>query len=567
VNLRNGNTDRYEFSAQLGFLGTEIGAEGPLSKKNGSSFLLNYRYSTLKLFESLNIKIGSNSIPAYQDGSFKLNIPLNSKTKLGIWGLAGTSKIDLIVSNLDSTPTELYGENDRDQYFKSNMAVLGAHVQHQINSSSYTKFSMALSTSNVGADHEKVFRDTNQVVTSLKPILYYRFGTNTLHTHWFYHKKINSNISFKTGIVNNFFMVNFIDSSRQYPPTRTQWLIRNNYTGNTNLAQAYAQFKIRPNANLAITPGLHAQWLSHSGSFALEPRVGLKYNTSPKSNLTFGYGLHSQMQQLYQYFAQIPDTLLRPLHNNKMNFTRTHHTVLGYELALTKTIGIRAEAYYQYLYNVPIELNAGSSFNAINQGNNFGRLFPDTLVNKGYGKNMGIELTLNRTFSNNYYYLLSATLYDSKASGADGVWRNTDYNGSFILNGLCGYNYTINKNTTLILGTKIIYAGGRRYSPPNIAASNALGDYVVIDSLRNTLQFRNYFRQDLKLGLRANRARVAHEIGLDIVNLYNTRNLLNLIYSPDLAALGNPNPFVETTQLGFLPLFYYRVDFGFASKK
>jgi hypothetical protein len=563
VNLRNGNKDRYEFSAQLGFLGTEVGAEGPLNKKNGSSFLVNYRYSTLKLFESLNIKIGTNSVPAYQDGSFKINLPLNSKTKLGIWGLAGTSKIDLIVSNLDSTPTELYGENDRDQYFFSNMAVLGAHVQHQINSTSYTKLSVAFSTSNVGADHDKVFRDSNQIVTSLKPILYYRFGTNTLHAHWFYNKKINSNVSFKTGIVNNFYMLNFIDSSRQYPPTRTQWLVRSNFTGNTNLAQAYVQFKIRPTAKLTITPGLHAQLLSHNGTLALEPRIGARYNASAKSNITLGYGLHSQVQQLYQYFSQIPDTIMRALHNTKMGFTRTHHTVLGYEVALSKTISIRAEAYYQYLYNVPIELRSTSSFNAINQGNNFGRLFPDTLTNKGKGRNAGLELTLNRAFNKNYYYLLSATLYDSKATGADGVWRNTDYNGTYIANALFGYNINLSKNTTLILGTKITYAGGRKYSPPDIAASNALGDYVVIDSLRNTLQFKNYFRQDLKLGVRANRAKVVHEIGLDIVNMYNTKNLLNLTYSPDLAAQGNANPFVESYQLGLLPLFYYRVDFGF----
>jgi hypothetical protein len=566
LNLRNGNTSRYEFTGQFGFLGTEIGAEGPLNKKKGSSFLLNYRYSTLKLFESLNIKIGTNSVPAYMDGSFKINLPVNSKTKIGIWGLVGTSKIDLIVSNIDSIPSELYGENDRDQYFKSNLAILGTTVQHQINATSYTKLSLAYSSSNVNAVHEKVFRDSLEQVTGLKPILYYDYKINTLHTHLAYVNKISSNLTFKAGIVNNYYSVHFVDSSRQYPPTRIEWLQRNNYNGSTNLAQAYAQIKFRPNDKLTITPGLHGQILSHNGCGSIEPRIGLRYNASANGNLTAGYGLHSQMQQLYQYFAQMPDTVSRPLHNTKMGFTRTHHFVVGYDHAITKALGVRVETYYQYLFNVPIELRPGSSFSAVNQGGNFSRVFPDTLVNEGTAYNYGVELTLNRSFKNNFYYLLNGTFYRSKARGRDGVYRSTDYDSRFITNGLFGYNLPIGKNNTLILGTKVSYAGGQLYSPPDVAASTALGDMVIIDSLRNTLQFKNYFRQDLKLGYRANRPRVSHEFGLDLVNVWGTKNILQLTYSPDLGAQGSANPFFESYQLGFLPLFYYRIDFGVNAK-
>jgi hypothetical protein len=567
LNLRNGNNSRYEVSTQFGFLGTEVGVEGPLKAKKGSSFLLNYRYSTLKLFESLNIKIGTNSVPAYQDGSFKINLPINAKTKLGIWGLAGTSKIDLIVSNIDSIPTELYGENDRDQYFKSNLAIIGSTLQHQISNSKFLKLSVAYSSGSVFAMHEKVFRDSLEKVTGLKPILNYAYRINTLHSHLLYNYKINSSLSLRAGIVNNLYMVSFQDSSRQYPPTRTTWLYRNNYAGATNLAQAYVQLKIKPSAKLTITPGLHAQILTHNGSASLEPRIGARYTAGAKSNITIGYGLHSQMQQLYQYFAQIPDTIYRSLPNIKMGFTRTHHIVTGYDYALTNTISLRAEAYYQRLFNIPIETRLGSSFNALNQGGSFSRLFPDSLTNNGVGYNYGLELTISKALKNNYYYLINATVYNSKAKGADGVFRNTDYNSNFITNGLFGYNVSIGKNSTLILGTKVSFAGGQRYSAPDIAASNALGDLVIIDSTRNSLQFKNYFRQDLKLGYRINRKKVSHELGLDLVNVFGTKNLLQLTYSPDLAAQGKPNPFFESYQLGFLPLFYYRTDFGFGQRQ
>ena len=75
LKFRSGNNEKYEHSAQLGFLGTELATEGPLSREKKSSYLLAYRYSTLKLFESLNIKIGTQAVPNYQDLSFKVNFP------------------------------------------------------------------------------------------------------------------------------------------------------------------------------------------------------------------------------------------------------------------------------------------------------------------------------------------------------------------------------------------------------------------------------------------------------------------------------------------------------------
>ncbi len=52
LRMRNGNNEKYEFLGQMGFNGFEFGAEGPLSKKNKSSFLVNYRYSMVASYSS-----------------------------------------------------------------------------------------------------------------------------------------------------------------------------------------------------------------------------------------------------------------------------------------------------------------------------------------------------------------------------------------------------------------------------------------------------------------------------------------------------------------------------------
>ncbi len=567
LKMRNGNNQRHEFTAQLGFLGTELAGEGPISKKSGTSYLFTYRYSSLKLFEGLHIKIGTSSVPNYQDASFKLNFPMGKKTALSFFGIGGLSKIDLIVSDIQGQADELYGESDRDQYYHSNTGVIGATLSHTFNSNTYAKLTVAETGQDIGAHHDKVFRDANFVVDSLKNILGFSFKTSSTVAHWYINKKFTARHTFRAGIINNLYHLNLIDSSRQYPPTQQTWQHRENFNGYTDLLQGYVQYKYRPSDALTITAGLHAQYLSHNGSKALEPRAGVRWKPGTNGVYTLGYGLHSQLQPLYQYFIHYPQVPDDQLHNYNVGFTRSHHIVAGYDRALTREFRLHTEAYYQYLFKVPIETRSGSSFSGINQGATFDRLFPDTLVNGGTGYNYGIELTVEKTFSHNYYFLFTGSLFNSKAKGADGVYRNTDYNGRFATNLLGGYEKPLGNNSTLITGAKITYSGGFLYSPPDVAGSNAKGDLVLVDSQRNTLRFPDYFRTDLKLGVRINRKKVTHEVALDLVNIFGTKNILSLTYSPDLGAQGAAYPFYTQYQLGFLPLFYYRLDFGFRGKK
>src|SRR5690554_2808666 len=67
LRLRNGNTDKHEFTGQFGFLGTEVMAEGPINRDKRSSYLVMGRYSTLSIFQAMNIRIGTDAVPTYGD--------------------------------------------------------------------------------------------------------------------------------------------------------------------------------------------------------------------------------------------------------------------------------------------------------------------------------------------------------------------------------------------------------------------------------------------------------------------------------------------------------------------
>ncbi len=559
LKMRNGNPDQYEFTGQLGILGTEIAVEGPISRKRRSSFMATYRYSTLKLFQGLDIQLGTASVPSYQDASFKFHFPIGEKGNLDFFGVGGTSSIDLIVSDLEDASGEIYGESDRDQYFHSKAGIVGGSYSQRFGTKTFTRLTIGLSGQNSGATHLKVFRNADWQVDSLKDILGYTFNTINYSTHWNLNHRVAPGHVVRIGIINDLFDMDFTDSSRQYPPSLQQWQHRVNFQGSTNLTQAYLQYKFIPLPDLTITAGLHGQYLSHNQTSAVEPRAGLQWHLKKAGTFSLGYGLHSQIQPLYHYFSHLPKNPSTAMHNYDLGFTKSHHFVGGYGRNLGSRINLRTEIYYQRLFQVPIEHRPGSSFSSINQGSGFERIFPDTLHNRGTGYNYGLELTLAKNFHRGYYILFTGALYESMAKGNDGIYRSTDYNGRFATNLLGGYEKKLGKNSTLITGGKVTYAGGRRYSPPDIKASNEIADFVAVDSLRNSLQFPDYFRFDLKLGVRINSAKLTHEIAVDLVNVLGTKNLLSFTYSPDLAAIGN-DPFYRTYQLGFLPLFYYRID-------
>jgi len=85
-------------------------------------------------------------------------------------------------------------------------------------------------------------------------------------------------------------------------------------------------------------------------------------------------------------------------------------------------------------------------------------------------------------------------------------------------------------NTIFEVGGKITYAGGKRYTPIDTAASNLVGYAVMIDALRNTRAVNNYFRADVRIDYKLNTKNVTHEIGLDLVNLFGIKNVYKIRY-------------------------------------
>jgi hypothetical protein len=575
LKLRSGNDQRHEFTGQFGLLGTEFLAEGPLNKKGNASFLMMGRYSTLSLFQTFGIKLGTDAIPTYGDLAFKFNFKLRKGGNLSLWGMGGKSRISIMISEKTEYTTDLYGEGDRDQHFGTSMAVSGLNYKKAINEKTFVSSTFAYSQEVQQANHDYLQRsltinggDTTIQIDSIYPLMAYTFKTHKISSYTALNHKINKQHLVKFGYNADLFLMNMHDSALVDYYTPNVFFTRWNYEGSCVLIQPFIQWKWRMTDNTDFTAGIHSQYFSMSNSLSpAELRLGFKHKLSGNQSVFAGAGMHSQAQPLYTYVDNRKGA--GNFFNKGMDFTKSLHSGIGYEKFFAKGFSVRTEAYYQYLYNIPVTI-APSSFSMINMGSGFTRIFADSLENTGTGYNYGLELTVQKYFDKSFFFLFSGTLYDSKYTGSDGVLRNTSYNGSYVANLLAGKEFKLGKRNILGIGTKVTTAGGKRYGLVDLGKTNAEKDLIYRDSMFNELQFKDYFRMDLKISWRMNAKAMTHEIGLDLVNILNTKNLLSLAYAPSLdpAVVNSPNyqPVSEKTQLGFLPIFYYKIDFRAGGK-
>ncbi|HUR31790.1 MAG TPA: TonB-dependent receptor [Saprospiraceae bacterium] len=574
LKMRNGNRENSEYSAQFGFLGTEVMAEGPLSRQKQSSYLAMYRYSTLQLFSFLGIDVGTDAIPGYQDGAFRLNFPGKKGSNLAVFGIGGTSKIGILISDdlKPDTETLIYGQNDRDQYFASDMGVAGMSFTKPVSNDAFIKLTLSASHSNVDADHNYIYRHLdgsgNYKVDSLPHILDYRFRENKYSINTFINKKLSARATIKAGLNADLYDMMFIDSARSilpaidstFPTQLGDWTVRWDNRDQAVLLQPYIQWKYQFGQKLTGTVGITSLYYSiNQKSFSpIEPRLGLSYQASRLQKISFGVGLHSQIQSPYMYYFSNQTINRDPQeYNLDMGLTKSAQAVLAYDKLMNDDLRLKLETYYQYLFQILVETNP-SSFSIINAGSGFERILPNKLINEGTGRNYGLELTLEKSFSNGYYYMFTGSVFSSKYKGSDGILRNTTFNGRYAFNALFAKEFTTRKENVLNIGAKVTYAGGRWYGPVDEVASASELEIVYEDATVNTQQFRPYFRADAKINYRLNAKKVTHEVGLDLVNILSTKNILTLTYSPDSA---DGNPIREEYQLGFLPLFYYKIDF------
>ncbi len=563
VNFRNGNADKHEFTAQMAaFSGLEFMAEGPINKKKEASYLASYRYGIASLAAT-----GTSATPFYQDFSFKVNFGEGKLGRFQLFGLGGISSIDFLGEDIDED--DLFANPNEDAFVDNELGLFGISHLLRLNKTTFLKSSVGFSTNSNQYQQDNLITNENGEVVNK-----YR-ATNADNTENRYtfsttlNKKFNARWSLRSGLLMEQYDVNFKTTDRDNRvniPDQNGDGIPDYFNTVRNvddqyiLTQLYSQAEYKFSDVLDATFGIHTQYLDLTEDTSFEPRLALSWQFKPNQRFSVAYGHHQQVVPAPVFFFEetAPDgSSMRT--NDDLGFMKSDHFIVGYDRNIGNDWRLKAEAYYQNLYDIPVE-STPSSYSVINEGSDFIFEEKQNLVNEGTGFNYGLELTVEKFFSKGYYLLMTTSLYESKYEGSDGIERNTAFNNNLVYNLLFGkeWKFGPGKRNAWTFDTKLTTSGGTPFTPVDLEATRQnAGREVRMDNIAFSERYDSYFRWDVKFGVRLNSARknVSHQFFIDLQNVTNRENEFVRRYNEVTDEVN------IVDQIGFFPDIMYRIQF------
>ena len=547
LRLRKGNTQKREYTVQLGLLGLDLAAEGPFKKGYDGSYLINYRYSTLSGISKVGVKIG-DAVTNFQDLSFNFYLPTKKLGVFTVFGFGGLSDQTTVAKK----DTLAWKEDPFTRYssrFYSNTGAVGITHTKLFSNDSYLKTVLIASGNNNGYGEERLHADFSGAVKDYEQsYLQTKSALSSVYTI-----KLNARNNMRSGIILSLpeysLLKRDLDSTQKLKDLL-------NVKGNTQTAQIFTQWNYKVNTKFSFNLGLHYFQLFLNNTNSIEPRAALKYEANTKNVFTLGYGLHSQLQPMGVYFSRAYSTNSDyTLVNKNLGLSKSHHIVVGYDHVLNSYSHIKTEIYYQHLFNIPIGMGTYGNYSILNAIDGFDSR---ALVNKGLGRNYGLELTYERFLYKDLYYLVSASLYESKFKAQDNTWYNTRFNTNFALSITGGKDRTLkggNKNRVLGASIKTLFVGGFRYTAVDVEASRLAGETRYKENALFDQQNPAYFRTDVRVSLKRNYNHITTTVALDIQNASNRKNVGGQYF--DLVT-GSVKYWYQTP---LIPVLSYRLEF------
>ena len=540
MNLRKGNDEKTEFVAQASLIGIDVAAEGPFSKKSKASYLANYRYSFTGLLGAMGVDFGGE-VNKFQDFSFNINLPTAKAGTFTIFGLGGVSE-NVFTADRDSATWE-FQKDGRDIIFKNKMGAGG--ISHAVALGRKTAWNTTIVASGLTTSRESYdvsVSENSRQLTDRDEQTKERLSLSTYITH-----RINDKNRLKGGvyITRQLDRIGQFRNDTEYENELNGWLI-----------QPFVNWTSRITENITSEIGLHSMisrlnMVEQEGqSFTLEPRAAIKWQLDNSQQLSFSYGLHSQLQLPQVYMSNYSTTTF--FGNIHLKPSRSHHLVAGYQKNFAKNSSLKLEAYWQHMYDVPVSDGVSNSFSALNViENDVNR----SLINAGKGRTYGIEATYQKLLTDQYYILLSGSLYSATYEGSDGIRRDSRFNGRHTFSFTGGKEFRSGEQSTWGFNAKILWVGGFRDTPIDVTASAANRLTTYIEDQAFSIKMKDYFRPDIRIYWKKNKTKYNRTLALDIQNISGTKNEAYSYYDTFQSRV------VRQYQLGLIPVLSYRWEF------
>lgn len=531
ISLREGDRERATGTAELGMSGAGAMVEGPIASGRGA-YILSARKSYLDLIIS---QTGLTAVPKYYNLQGKITYDLNPSNQL-IWnGIYGNDHIK-IEDGEDDEDTDNF-RSDSDQY------AMGMTLRTLYGDRGFSRITI----SQVGNHWDQVAWDrlgkrfyenlSTEVERTLKADLNYQISKNLEFSMGGQIKSIPFNINI-WGDSDTLFVyqpgtTHILADSIVYPEYRR----KNKET--TLKSAAFAQMKISPLSRIEMTFGIRTDYFEYTGRQTVDPRAGISFHLSEKTDFNLAVGQFSQ-SPAYVQITDHPD-------NRNLRFKQNRQTVGGISRLFSEDMRGTLEFFYKDYDNVPIPKDAltPNPFD-LSQGQ---------LVNYGKGYAKGFELFVQKKLVQTYHFTMSYAYSISKGTdpryGSEYNW-DYDYRHNFTLIGGAHYDlremkwYNAMKKSSLYrylkwltpladqmdLGIRWRYLGGRPYTKRTYLPQYRRWILDPEDPV-NGQRYSAYHRLDLRVDWRTMFSRWNMVVYLDIMNIYGRDNIWEYDYKSD----------------------------------
>jgi hypothetical protein len=492
IDLRKGRTDRLGGKGTISASQFGLDLEGPLRKKG--SFLLSARRSYLDFIFKAS---GFSFVPEYWDFIGKADYNIGKSDDISF---LATGALDN-VKYFNDSQEDLF-DNSRVLGSDQNQAITGITWRHLI-PKGYSKLTL-------GFNYIEYFYQQNDSL--LNPIFRNKSTENELYIKSEIVYQLNKSfeatmgiktqhIDFQNDVLISNFITDFGDSLAIDKLFKTQ----------TTKASTFLQFSYYNNW-FRLTLGSRADYFDLiKDKYVISPRIQSSIILDSETNINISYGNYYQSPS-YIWLIANPT-------NRQLSFLKTDQYIAGIERFVRRDTKISLESYYKRYSNYPTSIdrpylilaNTGAGFGGAEEG--FASFGLDRLVDSGDGQSWGIELFLQKKYSElPYYGLFSIGYGQSEFTALDEVSRPSNWDQRWIAN--LGGGYIFNSNWEV--GLKFRLATGRPYTPFNDDGTKNISSY-------NTERLSVNHSLDVRIDKRWMFDKWMMVTYVDVQNIYNRR--------------------------------------------
>lgn len=535
IKFRDGDKHNLHGKFDMGLGGFGAIVETPI-QTDKSSLLFSIRRSYLDLILR---GTGLTGVPNYWNFNLKATYQLSHNHSLALLGLGGIDEIEFKDYRSDAAQALL----NRDAASNGWRYVGGLSHKWLIDNNTYLQTSLSTNAFHNTWKDDSVSIDDNRNIIARKTDLRNSFTDREILLRTDFSKRFSPRDLLEIGATvralsneSEVFQRAGSDNTGRNPELNLA------FEATAMKLGAYTQYTRNLTADFSITAGLRWDYFNYlTIKHALSPRLSASYDLTSKLRLNLGGGLYQQSPPLFWLIADE--------RSREVKWMKTYQAIAGVEFFPSEDLKFSVEVYTKEYRDYPVSVN-NPQFVYSSAGADWGLPYEQIRTgSNGYAR--GMEVFAHKKLSDKFYGMVSYGFSQIRFKDGNGDERPSGFDYQHLFTVIGGYKLT----NDLELSAKFRYAGGRPYTPFDLAASQAANRGILDYTRVNSERFADYRRLDIRADYRFSLFGWNTLFFIDLQNVMNFENVEQIAWN---AKKNQPD---RILQWQFLPVAGIRAEF------